>query len=309
MRWPVEFVFWLASAVPRSWLFACGRATGVLLHRLVRFRRGAIERHLRLAFPELNMRERGKLLREVYAHFGLLLAELLRLPRQTSRQLLDNSVIEGREHLTAALARGRGVLVLAGHLGNWEVGLATAAAAGLPVAAVTKEIKSGIGQYIADRLRKPHGVVAINRRQAIRPILSFLRKGGCVGFVLDQNMTADEGVFVDFFGRPACTMPGLAVLARRYRVPVVPVAFFRDDRGRHHLRFASEVEWEDETRLGKADDDAAEKGATEAAVWRNTQRYTAILEVAIREHPAQWLWMHRRWKTRPPEETGEAAVQ
>ncbi len=292
MRRIMEFLFWLSSLLPWRAVAAVGKVIGFLLHRVIRFRRRRIRRHLQWAFPELSRRERGRLLRKVYNHFGLLLLEMLRLPRQSNHDLCANSDLVGEENLRAALSKNRGVFLLAGHLGNWEAALASLAARGYKVAAVTKEITHGTGQYVADRMRKSHGILAIHRHQAIRPIRKMLRQGGCVAFVLDQNATRSQGVFVNFFGRRACTMSGLAVLARRYQVPVLPGFSYRDSRGRNCLRILPEVPWQEPP-----------EGETNAAIRHNTQLYTNILEQGIREHPEQWLWMHGRWRTQPKPET------
>ncbi len=294
MRWLVEFFFWLAAVLPERTVPKIGRCVGFALCRIVRFRRRLILQQLKLAFPEYSETERRKLLKKVYNHFGTLAVEMLRLPRQSSEELLDSCIFEGVKNLHSAQAKNQGVLVLSGHLGNWELGLAAAAASGLKVAAVTKEIKGYTGQYIANRMREAHGVMAINRRAALRPVLSFLKKGDGVGFVLDQNAKEAEGVFVNFFGRSACTMPGLAIMAKRFSIPVVPLIFYRDEQGRHHLRFLPEIGWETIPNNGK------EGGRLD--ILHNTQRYTQVLEQAIKEHPEQWLWMHKRWRTRPKDE-------
>ncbi len=296
MRWLVELIFWLAAVLPERVVPKAGCGVGFTLQHIVRFRHRLIRRHLALAFPEYSEIERRKLLKKVYNHFGTLAIELMRLPRQSSEELLDNCIFEGVQNLRSAQSRAHnhGVLVLSGHLGNWELGLAAAAASGLKVAAVTKEIKGSTGQYIANRMREAHGVLSINRRAALRPMLSFLKDGDGVGFVLDQNAKKGEGVFVNFFGRPACTMPGLAIMAKRFNIPVIPLIFYRDEQGRHHLRFLPELEWE------TVKDNGNEGGKRD--ILHNTQRYTRVLEQAIQEHPEQWLWMHKRWRTRPKEE-------
>ncbi len=294
MRLVVELLFAVAAAFPRRAVFPAGCVFGGVF-KLIGYRKKVIRDNLQRAFPEHSSKELRRLRSRVYRHFGLLAVEMLRLPRQSPEQLLANSVFEGLDNLYETLRQGRGVLVLSGHLGNWETGLATAAAHGFKVAAVTRRIKGGLGQYIADRMRQSHGVTAINRRTALRPILSFLKKhahDGGVGFVLDQNAKRDDGVFVDFFGTPACTMAGLAVMAKRYRTPVVPLVFFRDSEGRHHLRFLPEVKWEEVQEKG-------EPHKKPSSIEHNTQRYTKILEQAIREHPEQWIWMHKRWRTSP----------
>ncbi|MFA4944175.1 MAG: lysophospholipid acyltransferase family protein [Lentisphaeria bacterium] len=288
--WLVDSAFFLAGRLPwraTGWL---GRGLGWLLDGILRFRRRFVEEQLRLAFPELAAAERAGLRRRFYRHFGRLAAELLRLPSLGTAELRRRTVIEGEGHLQAALARGKGAFILAAHLGNWEIGLATAACRGINLETVVKEVKGALGQYAIDRIRGAHGVRTIPRRNSAFRILRQLRAGGLVGFVLDQNMTADEGVFVEFFGRPACTMPGLAVLASRHGTPVIPIQFWRDEAGggTFHARFHPEIPWE------------ATGAGAEADVRHNTARYTRQIEALIRERPEQWLWLHKRWKTRPP---------
>jgi Kdo2-lipid IVA lauroyltransferase/acyltransferase len=285
----IELVFIFFALLPASVARILGVVLGWFLRVVIGFRQKRINKQLGWAFPELNDYERAKLDKSVYRHFGLLVIEILRLPRWSNQKLKDQICIyHDMGNLENALARGKGALILAAHMGNWEIGLAGAAAAGIKTNAVTKEIKGGLGQYVADRMRFSHGVKTIPRRNSIRDILKTLRKNECLGFVLDQNMTTDEGVFVDFFDRTACTMPGLAVLAQRADAPVVPAQFWRDeDDIHHHIRFLPEMKWE-----SPSDD-------RDGNILHNTQRYTKILERLIREHPEQWLWMHRRWRTQP----------
>jgi len=284
----VDIVFWFCGMLPDALKVRLGLGLGWVLQHVIRFRSDTIRSQLALAFPELEAPARGELVRGVYRHLGLLVFELLKLPGMSAEQVLRTCSIRGREHLDAALAKGRGALALCGHIGNWEMGLTAASCDGIDSYAVVKETKGVAGNHTLKRLREGHGVTAIPRRNALRPILKALRGGGVVGFVLDQNMTSDEGVFVDFFGRPACTMAGLAMIAHRYQVPVVPVCAYReDDLRRHCLTLLPEVPWEE-----------VEAGV-EASVRHNTARYTRILEEQIRARPDQWLWIHRRWRTQP----------
>lgn len=293
MRRVLDTVLLLAARVPEGMAVAMGVCLGWVLEHVVRLRRRIIVTQLRDSFPELDDRQVRRLLHEVYRHFGLLFLEMLRLPGLDSERVLAQVKFEGTEHIDAALARGKGALILSGHMGSWELGLAACAAKGYPTYAITKEFK-GLAVHIAERMRQAHGVQFIPRRHSLRQIMKVLRSNGCVGFVLDQNMTDDEGIFVEFLGRPACTMPGLAVLARRYQAPVVPVHFRRDGDLRHHtVTILPEVEWESVGPDAKAD------------VQHNTQRYTRVLEELIRAHPDQWFWCHRRWKTQPEEAPDE----
>ena len=297
MRRVLDTLLLLAAAVPEGVVVPMGVCLGWVLGHVLRLRRRVIVTQLRDSFPELDDRQISRLLHEVYRHFGLLFFEMLRLPGMTSEQVLAKVRFDGTEHIAAALAQGKGVLVLTGHIGSWELGLAASAARGYPTHAITKEFK-GLAVHVAERMRQAHGVQFIPRRNSLRQIVKVLRSNGCIGFVLDQNMTEDEGVFVEFLGRPACTMPGLAVLARRYHVPVVPAYVRRDaDLRCHTATFLPEVEWESVGPDPKAD------------VHHNTQRYSRVMEEVIRERPDQWFWCHRRWKTQPDDAPGELGTE
>lgn len=285
----VDAVIWGFGLLPSGVCVRLGYLFGFVFRYIWRFRRRAIRDQLREALPEFTDTERRHLEQGLYQHLGLLVCELLRQPTLTRKELLDICSVSGLEHIVSAHARGNGVFVLAGHYGNWELGLARAGQLGYPSYAVVKELKGTAGQHIARRLRETHGIGMIPRRQSIREIREALREGALIGFVLDQNMTADEGVFVDFFGKPACTMSSLAVMASRYDVPVVPIRIYRDaDHLHHHVEFLPEIPWE-----------SPPPGSEESVTLYNTRRYTAVIEEIIRAHPEQWLWIHHRWKTQP----------
>jgi len=293
-----DIIFWIWGRLPLWLRVRLGLAIGWFLLRVLRFRRDIVQGQIRASFPELDAAERTAMVRDVYRHFGLVFSEFLSLPTMSSSTMLSLCSFEGLENLWDALSHGKGAFVLAAHSGSWEFGIAASArrlAAGeraYPTHIIVKEMKRRVGNYVARRLREPHGVCLIPRKQALRSIKKALDDSAVVGFVLDQNMTSDEGVFVDFFGRPACTMSGLALLSQRYHVPVVPVCFRRDpDLKRHHIRFLPAIEWE------SVGDSLAQD------IVHNTQRYTHCLESMIRACPAQWLWIHRRWKTQPEAET------
>lgn len=287
--WLVDAIFALAGCLPLGAAVFLGRALGWSLAHVIRFRRKVVDAQMAAAFPAWTPGERRRVMNAFYRHLGLLFVEMIRLPRTKPRFLLDNVIFHGREHAEAALAKGKGALVLAGHFGSWELALAAGTPHRYSTGIVFKEIKGALGQYAIDRIRGAHGVLGIPRRNSIFQILRQLRKNGMVGFVLDQNVTADEGVFVEFLGRPACTMPGLAVIAQRTGAPVVPVLFHRDpDLRRHHIEFFPEVAWEEVP------------GGPEEVLRHNTARYTKVLEEFVRRHPDQWMWLHRRWKTQPP---------
>ncbi len=289
----VDLIIWLVGCLPERGANGLAGCIGFLLHRVFRFRLPVVRQQMRQGLPHFSGEQLRQCEKQFYRHLGLLPVEMLRLPTWTDDEVLARTELHGLEHAQAALAKGNGAFILAAHLGNWEMGLAGCAAHGFETYTVTKEVKGRLGQYFIDRVRDAHQVHGIARRNSIRQIMKLLRENQTVGFVLDQNMTADEGIFVDFFDRPACTMPGLAVIARRTRAAVIPTSFHRDAAGRHHVTLGEPIAWEEQP------------GDAEASIHHNTQRYSRATEKMILEHPEQWLWIHKRWRTRPPVETGD----
>ncbi len=296
MRWLIVAALRAVALLPEGVAVQLGVALGGLLW-VTRFRRRLVEEQMRLALgAELPPAALAALARAHFRHLGLIVVELLRLPFRCQRILHERCTLRGLEHLDAARAKGKGVLLICGHIGNWELaGLATAQR-GFPVVAVVKEMKSGAGNIFLDLLRHPNGLQTIPRRQALRPILRALHDNQVLAFMMDQNMTADEGEFVEFFGRPACTMTGAAVLAARSGATVLTVYAWREPDGRRHV-----IEFGPPVPLEAPHGDAARD------VVHNTQRFTHLLEERIRRHPEQWLWLHHRWRTQPPPPAAPAA--
>ncbi len=247
--------------------------------------------NLRLAFPEKSEQDRDHILRAAYRHWGWLLAEFARFPRHDVRSIEGVIVYDGLENYQAAAARGRGVLYLTAHLGAWELSSFAHSLHGHPLAYLNRPLDNPWLDALVNRYRSFGGNQPINRRRAARSILQVLRQGGAVGVLMDQNtLDGDSNVFVDFFGVPASTTAGLARIALRTGAAIVP-AFVLWDKAcrRYRLRFDPAVE-------------LVQTGATERDVVENTARFTQVIESTIRRHPEQWLWIHRRWMTRPPGE-------
>ncbi len=239
-------------------------------------RRRVARRNLAAALPDLSEPERERIVAGMYRHLGASFVELLRFGGQDPADLGSGLRVEGRAHLEAALAQGRGVLVLAAHLGNWELLVRAGTLCGTPVSVVTKSLHSNVAQR-AWRALRDGGPTLLPARDSARSIVAALQRNEVVGFVLDQHQPG--GVQVPFFGRPAATSQGLARLARLTGAPVVPVFSWRE-AGAHGVRIEPPVPWPESGDLTEA-----------------TGRYTARIEVAVRRHPEQWLWIHRRWKT------------
>ena len=255
---------------------------------LRRRRRLALD-NLARAYPALPLRERARLARRASQHLGMTLVELARVLARPLDATLERIRLEGLEHLRAAMdAHGR-ALMLTAHLGNWELLAAAHRLTGFPLSIVVRPLDAPWLDAIAERLRRSTGVELIAKRGALRPVLEALRRGRMIGILMDQNAARREGVFVDFFGRPASTSRSIALLALRTRTPVVPVFARRDAGGRHTVVFHPALAL------------PAQNGA-EAAIVELTARCTTAIERAIREAPEQWLWSHDRWRTRPPGE-------
>ncbi len=288
MKVIIDILLWFIGLFTPKMSVRLGHFLAILLENIFRFKRKDVEMNLNIAFGDkLSSDELLHLRHKVYRHFGLLMIEILRLPARSKENIGANTVLHNREILDDLLKDGKGVFFLSAHIGNWESGGIAFAHHGIKTFPIVKELKSGLGDYFVQQFRQKKGVDTIPRKNALKKIMSVLKaQKSNIFFVLDQNMTSDEGVFIDFFGKKACTMSGLAILSQRLKIPVVPLALYRDDDElTHHIEFRNPVEWEN------ISDNRNEN------IIHNTQRYSNIIESIICEHPSQWIWMHKRWKT------------
>jgi KDO2-lipid IV(A) lauroyltransferase len=214
------------------------------------------------------------------------LLDILWMEGRPVEELLALADIEGLEHMTAAVARGRGVVSPLAHLGNWEFqGVTTAPLIG-PSAVVARPLDNPALDRRLVSFRASTGNIVIYKRRALSQVLKNLHEGRVVGIVVDQNVQAKDGIFVQFFGRPAATTTVAAALALKTGCPIVPARCVLRGNGRYRRVYGPPVEWSSSGRRG---DD----------VGRLTQDIASIIEGWIRETPEQWLWLHRRWKTQP----------
>lgn len=245
--------------------------------------------NLRLAFPEWTEDERRRVLRQVFRNFGRMLADFAHFPRLTRSNIEKLIVYDGFEHFERARREGKGVLFLTAHFGSWELSSFAHGVYGYPCHFVVRPLDNPLLDELINRYRCLSGGRAIAKKDFGREVLRAFKRGDAVGVLIDQNMLAGEGVFVNFFGRLACTTTGPARIARRAGVPIVLGLVVWDEKiGKHRLRFES-VEW-----VSHAD--------AEEEIRLNTQNFTRKIEEAVRRWPDHWLWVHRRWKTRPPGE-------
>jgi KDO2-lipid IV(A) lauroyltransferase len=254
---------------------------------LARRQRRAGMRNLELAFPEKSEHERLQILRGCFQNIGRLLVEFSHFPELTRENIARYVDVDGFENYAEAVRRGRGVIYLTGHLGAWELGSFSQSIFGYPLKFVVRPIANSRVEELISHYRTLGGNAPIHRRNAGREILQALRRNEAVGILFDQNTTRSEGVFADFFGIPAATTPAIATFALRTGAAVVPAFLIWDTHlKKHRLTFAPAVE-------------LIETGDKAHDIVENTKRFNQVLECYVRRYPEQWLWIHRRWKTRP----------
>ncbi len=282
----------LLGSLPRSLGRRLGAGIGAAaFHLLGRLRRVGL-RNLELAYPEWTAEQRGTTLRCVYRNLGWLLAEFCRMSGYTREQAGGFIEYDGLQHYLAARERGNGVLVLTGHLGAWELSSFYHSLAGMPMGLVIRRLDNPLVDAFVNRIRCLHGNRVIHKDDFARGLISAMRAGETVGILMDTNMTPPQGVFVPYFGTLACTASGLARVALKTDAAVLPGFLLWDEpRSKYILRFGERME-------------LIRSGDANADVLANTAAFTATIERYVRQNPEQWLWMHRRWKTRPAGEPG-----
>ena len=246
-------------------------------------------RNLGIAFPDKPLSARRRILRRSFLNLGRMAAELAHLPRLSDAALRDMVRFEDEAWWEEAitLERSTGVMILSGHFGNWELLVAAHGMRGHPVHLVHRAIANPLVDRWLHDLRARAGTHMIRKSGAGRGVLRALHERALLVLPIDQNSTRGLGVFVDFFGLAASTNSGMARIALRTDAPIVPAFIVREGRSaRHRVHVLPILEVE---RTGDFDDE----------VRRNTQRFTEVFEEMVRRHPEQWLWMHKRWKTRP----------
>jgi Kdo2-lipid IVA lauroyltransferase/acyltransferase len=275
---------------PLARAFGVGLAQVVyLLH--VRLRQVGI-RNLAMVFPEKSEAERARILRAEFTSLGRQLAEVCRFPKYARDNVEQVVVYDGLENYLQAHARGKGVLFLTAHFGGWELSAFTHSLHGHWIHVVVRAMDNVYLDRLIRNYRSMHGNKVVEKDDFVRGLLAAMKAGEVVGILMDTNMTPPQGIFVDFFGIPACTASGLARIALRTDAAVVPTFTIWDkDLKKYRLRFDPAV-------------DLVRTGDLEADIQANTQRFTSIIEDYVRKYPEQWLWVHRRWKTRPPGEEG-----
>lgn len=253
------------------------------LHRIAMF-------NLRLAFPDWDDDKRRHAIRGMVRQLGWMAGEFSQFPKYARApvgQMEQIVALDGLENFLAGERAGKGVLVLTGHMSAWELAPFAQARFGHSLYFLAREVDNSRADTLINSYRMLSGNKPIEKNQSARTVLRVLNQGGTVGILADQNTLPEEGVFVDFFGIPACTTSGLARLALHTGAAVVPGYILWDAAlNKYRLKFEPPMEL---ARTGKTEDDVRE----------NTARFTKVIEEFVRTHPEQWVWVHKRWKTRP----------
>jgi len=258
-----------------------------MAYRLLGRLRGVGMRNLELAMPELAVERREEILRGVFRGLGWQLAEFCRMERYTRANTVGLIRYEGLENFLEAERHGKGVLILTGHLGAWELSSFYHSLMGHPIGMVIRRLDNRRLDAFVNRIRCLHGNQVFHKDDFARGLLTAMRAGESVGILMDTNMTPPQGVFVDYFGVPACTASGLARVALKTGAAVVPgFLVWEKAEEKYVLHFGERVPF-------------PETGDAEADVLELTQWCTSVIESWVRRYPEQWLWIHRRWKTRP----------
>jgi KDO2-lipid IV(A) lauroyltransferase len=277
----------ILGLLPRPIARAIGITLGLTVYAVHgRLRRVGL-RNLTIAFPEMPEHDRRRLLRGEFISLGRQLAEVCLFPSYTRENISRTVVYDGFENYENAYKRGKGVLFLTGHLGAWELSAFAHSLNGHPLSIVMRSLDNPYIDAFLQSYRTMHGNRTVDKDDFVRGLLSAMRNGETVGILIDTNMTPPQGVFVDFFGIPACTASGLARIALKTDAAVVPGFTIWDAKqSKYILRFDPAVE-------------LIRTGDNEADIVANTAKFTKVIENIIRQYPDQWLWVHRRWKTRP----------
>lgn len=273
--------------LPRKRAISVSQFIARIIYRVHKRLRQTGFRNLEMALPELSPQQHREILEGAFDNLGRLLGEFSQFLKIRRDNISDIVIYEGFENYARAAAKGRGVLMLTGHIGAWELCAFSQGVYGHPLSFLARPLDNPLLEKMIARYRALSQNTPIDKNNSVREVLKRLRQGKDIGLLIDANTLESEGVFCDFFGIPACSTTGLAVFALRSDAPVVPGFLIWDEKvKRHVLRFAPEIPL---IRTGDFKEEVA----------INTARFTKAIEECVRRHPEQWLWIHKRWRTRP----------
>jgi KDO2-lipid IV(A) lauroyltransferase len=280
----------MLGLLPRRMARAMGAGLASLLFRLRPDICKTADFNLRLAFPEWPASRRRRAIQGMVRNLGWMAAEFAHLPRYSHENIAEAIILDDFENFVDAERRGKGVLLLTGHTGAWELSPFAHAVYHKPLHFLVRPVDNVRVDALVNRYRCSSGNQPIMKNESARAVLRVLRAGGVVGILADQNTMPEEAVFVDFFGVSAATTSGIARLARHTGAAVVPAYSYWDASiGKYRLHYEPALE------LSTTDDE-------ERDILAHTTRFNQVIENYVRRFPEQWVWLHRRWKTRPPGE-------
>jgi KDO2-lipid IV(A) lauroyltransferase len=285
-RFPVRLI----RSLPFDSAFRLGERLGAAAYHLARPQRRAALVNLGIAFPEKSDADRLAILREACRNFGRMAVEFCHMNRLTEANIAETVTFAdpGFWNANKHIIGTTGILILTGHFGNWELLHYAMGLYGCPIHLIHRPFRNPRFDRFVNAERCRTGTRLISKRAAAREVVRVLRERGIVAIPFDQNATGRWGVFADFFGVPASTHPGLARLAELSGAPVYPVFLVRENgSARHRIHIGDRVEV---AASGDRDRDTAE----------NLSRFNAVFAAMVRRHPDHWIWMHKRWRTRPP---------
>jgi KDO2-lipid IV(A) lauroyltransferase len=294
---PVRILFELLGLLPRRAAVRIGESIGRIAYRLAGGLRKVAHRNLEIAFPAKSLEEREAIAVASFENLGRMLGELTQFPKASPAMLRDSIVFEFdvgegplRESIEAERAKGRGILLVGPHLGNWEMGVFAYSALQDKLTYLARPLDNPLIEEFTVRLRTRFGNLPIDKNNSVAKAMSILRAGGILGVLPDVNVLPRDGVFVPFFGVPACTTSGVAMMAMRTNAMILPMCcVLNEETQKYHVMYGNVVE-------------SPNSGDRHRDVLEMTAEYTAEMEKFIRAYPGQWLWIHKRWKTRPPGE-------
>lgn len=282
----VQFLIFISNAIPRvAWLKLCG-FFGRLSFWFAGKTRRLMRKHLHIAFPDLTAPQIKELSQKVFRMLGMNSGEMLRATRVKTLADLENFLVtHGLENYEKAIAKGKGVIFLTCHLGAFDLQVSNMALRGLNPNIIGTPLKDQRLNELLWDYRNMHGAIAIERGKETFKLIKVLKSGGSVALLIDQD-TKVKSTFVNFFGKPASTPIGATVLAMKTGAAIVPTYVYLGKDWKQHMHILPEIPM---TITGNEDSD----------ITHNTQILTNFIEGVIREHPEQWVWMHRRWRTKP----------
>ena len=271
------------SRIPRPVALAIGGGLGTLAFWFSSKQRELACEHLQQSLTISDERCARRIAKQCFQHLGKTIVEFMRFPRLGSKQIQRYVTFEGIEHVEQALAQGKGAIILTGHFGNWELLAASMSATVAPLTPIVRELRSPRLNALVSHYREKAGYATIDRDTGIRQALQCLRRNELLGIVADVDTTV-SGVYVDFFDRPAYTPYSPVAIALKTGAAILPTFIIRQPDGSHRAIIEPPL--------------ALKRTSTkEKDLVVNTQKFTKIIESYIRQYPAQWIWMHRRWKT------------